>query len=65
MNRMTFDLKLFFGKDEYYQFFQISDGTKNNMVKISINKGWSMNGKLAVIGLIASIAIIIAVVLLN
>jgi len=35
------------------------------MVKISINKGWSMNGKLAVIGLIAGIAMIIAVVLLN
>jgi len=58
-------LKLFFGKCGYYQFFQIADGTKNNMVKISINKEWSMNSKLAVIGLIGSIAMIIAVVLLN
>jgi hypothetical protein len=35
------------------------------MVKISINKEWSMNSKLAVIGLTGSIAMIIAVVLLN
>ena len=45
--------------------FKYSTDTKNNMVKISINKEWSMNGKLAVIGLIGSIAMIIAVVLLN
>jgi len=45
--------------------FKYPTDTKNNMVKISINKEWSLNSKLAVIGLIGGIAMIIAVVLLN
>jgi hypothetical protein len=45
--------------------FKYPTGVKNNMVKISINEGWGMNSKLAIIGLIGSIAMISAVVLLN
>ena len=35
------------------------------MVKISINEGWNMNSKLAIVGLIGSISVIIAIVLLD
>jgi hypothetical protein len=35
------------------------------MVKISINEEWSMNSKLAVIGLIGSISVIILIFLLD
>jgi len=38
---------------------------KNNMVKISINKKWSKSSKMAVIGLIGGISMIVAVILLN
>jgi hypothetical protein len=53
------------GRIKNNRSFKYPTGVKNNMVKISINEGWSMNSKLAVIGLIGSIAVIIAVVLLN
>jgi hypothetical protein len=35
------------------------------MEKISINEGWNMKSKLAIMGLIGSISVIIAVVLLD
>jgi hypothetical protein len=35
------------------------------MVKISVNKGWSIESKLAILGLIGGVSVIIAVVLLN
>ena len=38
---------------------------KINMVKISVKKGWSTQSKLGVMGLVGSIVLIIAVVLLD
>lgn len=45
--------------------FKYPKYAKTNMVKISVKEEWNMKSKLGVLGLIGSIAVIIAVVLLD
>ena len=45
--------------------FKYVENTQTNMVKISVKEEWNMKSKLAVMGLIGCIALIIAVVLLD
>ena len=55
----------FLERNKINSSFKYTKNTKTNMVKIAVKEEWSTQSKLGVLGLVGSITVIIAVVLLD